>query len=157
ENTNVFITIETITDAAKWQFSDNVHAAGNALLGDAYSFTLTVETKGGSGTVDWIYSLSDMGNTYVSRTVIIGGSAGSSTIDPSKAAGVRIDPLTGAMSFVPSIISLTEDGVVVMKIMSTDNRMYGIIQNDSSFNDLNGHWSKADVEQLASKLIIRGM
>ncbi|MGI2298032.1 S-layer homology domain-containing protein [Paenibacillus sp. GXUN7292] len=157
ENTNVFITFETITDAANRQFSENSHAAGNALLGDAYSFTLTVETKGGSGTGNRIFTLSDMGNTYVTRTVSIAGSAGSSAIDPSKAAGVRIDPLTGAISFVPSIISLTEDGAVVMKIMSTDNCMYGIIQNDSSFNDLNGHWSKAAVEQLASKLIIRGM
>jgi hypothetical protein len=40
---------------------------------------------------------------------------------------------------------------------SPHNSIYVVIQSDKTFPDLNGHWAKADIEMLASKLIVKGV
>jgi hypothetical protein len=41
-------------------------------------------------------------------------------------------------------------------MMSRSNSIYAVVESEVTFADLNGHWAKADVEMLASKLIVEG-
>ncbi|MBP1990310.1 S-layer homology domain-containing protein [Paenibacillus eucommiae] len=152
-DTIVFITMETVTGVSKQQMFEKIKAAGHTLVGDVLDFTMTVETGGNkeNGTKKKQQTLSDFGDKYVSRSLLIAG-----TLDPVRATGVKIDAVTGDVSFVPSFFRTTAAGVTIVNILRTGNSMYGVVQNDKSFNDLQDHWSKSDVELLASKLIVQG-
>lgn len=125
------------------------------------------ETAGGlgaavrAGTVDFIAeAVSPDGksipisfaNQYVSRTLPLTG-----TVNEERATGVRFEEGKRELRFVPSVFH-TENGQQVATLKRNGNSLYTVIQHEKTFNDLEaGHWGKADVELLASKLIINGL
>lgn len=77
-------------------------------------------------------------------------------VDPSRmTTGVTIDP-DGTVRHVPTKVVLL-DGVYYAQINSLTNSVYSLVWNESSFSDISGHWSKATVEEMASRLIMDGM
>jgi len=93
--------------------------------------------------------LSDFGGMYVNRTFGLG-----TAVDPSKITAVWFDS-NNRMHFVPAVIT-TNNGSSDITIRSPHNSIYTVIQSDTSFTDLQGHWAKADVELLANKRIVNG-
>ena len=64
---------------------------------------------------------------------------------------VKIDSDTGEMRFVPA--STDAEGNLVMTTPYTG--MYAVVeQADVTYADMKGHWAKADIEKLASKLLV---
>lgn len=106
-------------------------------------FHVTAESNGNTTTID------DFGNTYVSRTFDL-----NQPVDTNRVTGVRFD--TGQFSFVPATFS-TNGGSPVATLMRPGNSIYTVVEFTKTFEDLNGHWAKADVEVLASKLVVKGM
>ncbi|WNR47146.1 S-layer homology domain-containing protein [Paenibacillus roseipurpureus] len=132
---------ETVTQEIK-----KANADVKQLLDNPIEFTITAETSKGSK-----LDINDFGGTYVERKILI-----PSKVDSSKTTAVVIDPTTGLMKFIPAIIT-NADGKSEVTIKSSHNSVYTLIERNKSFNDLNGHWAKADIELLASKLIVQGI
>ncbi|WP_409341705.1 cadherin-like beta sandwich domain-containing protein [Paenibacillus sp. MBLB4367] len=141
----VFVTMETVTGALAERAAELAKAAGITLAGDLVEFTLTVEANGSK------HPISDYGSMYVTRSLILAG-----VVDPSRATAVLVDPVSGTLSFVPSVFT-TVNGITAATIYRTGSSLYAVIRLEKSFADLREHWSKRDVELLASKLIVKGM
>ncbi|MBP1988857.1 S-layer homology domain-containing protein [Paenibacillus eucommiae] len=144
EDAIVYVTMETITGAAAEQIRGQALAEGITLAGDILEFTIMVK-KGGSEQL-----FSDFGNKYITRSLVI-----HDLLDPAQATAVRIDPLTGKLSFVPSLFKMN-NGITKVNIFRTGSSLYAVAQSKKTFADLQQHWSRADVELLASKLIVQG-
>ncbi|RAV17658.1 S-layer homology domain-containing protein [Paenibacillus contaminans] len=155
ENAIVYITMETIDDPTKERLVEQARAAGIGLIGDIIDFSLAVEADGSKQV------FADFGRTYVNRSIALTGTAGSTgatgtgAMDITQATAVRIDPITGDVFFVPSVL-ITSNGMTEARIFRPGNSLYAIAQTKRSFTDLQGHWSQNDVELLASKLIVNG-
>jgi hypothetical protein len=87
---------------------------------------------------------------YVSRWLPL-----SRDINPAAATGVRIDPATGKLSFVPTVFT-TRDGKPAAELKRKGNSLYTVLERTKTFGDMKEHWAKQEVELLASKLIIDG-
>src|SRR5690606_12050143 len=118
---------------------------GGELAADAVDFTVSVTGGGKSMPLD-------PGTTYVSRTLPL-----ERPVEPGRATGVLYDPAAGALRFVPTTFE-TEDGAVAATLKRNGNGVYAVIEGEASFRDLApGHWGKAAIELLASKLIVTGV
>lgn len=87
--------------------------------------------------------------SYVTRTVKL-----NKTIDANHAVGVMVNP-DGTLSPVPTRF-ITVNGEMAAELMRRGNSTYTVVQTGKSFSDITSHWAKADVNLLASKLIING-
>ncbi|RAU98929.1 S-layer homology domain-containing protein [Paenibacillus sp. YN15] len=76
-------------------------------------------------------------------------------IDMKKATGVLFNPATGELTFVPTVFGQA-GGVAVATIKHSGNGIYTVIEHSKTFADMSGHWAKAEVELLASKLLVNG-
>ncbi|WP_058303010.1 S-layer homology domain-containing protein [Gorillibacterium timonense] len=130
------------------QDSDQVRASlarvGATPLAAALDFTVTAEAGGRQALV------TNYGGTYVERTIHVPAS-----VSPARTTAVRIDPSTGQVSSVPARFQAVKDGTDVT-ILSTSNSSYTVASVNKTFTDMDGHWAKADIELLASKLVVNG-
>ena len=76
----------------------------------------------------------------------------SKAVNPQTATGVLYDPQTKTFAPVPTVFNGLE-----ARILRQGNSIYTVLENPKTFTDLAGHWAKAEIETLASKLIVNGM
>lgn len=89
--------------------------------------------------------------TYFKRTLPVTGS-----VNSNQAVAVVYNPDTKELNFVPATFA-TENGHTIATLNRTSTSIYTVIQSDAvSFKDLASHWSKKEVEALASKLVVKG-
>lgn len=123
-----------------------VYGVGGKELAPATEFKVTAIAG------DVTKEIKDFG-TYVSRTFTLSETPAST----ANVVGALYDPSTKELSYVPTTVS-TNGGKPVATLKRTGNSIYTVISVDNkSFSDLNGHWSKAEVEKLASNLIVNGV
>ncbi|MDR6555643.1 S-layer homology domain-containing protein [Paenibacillus qinlingensis] len=139
------ISLEKVTGEAADLINAKAKEAGLSLVSDVFDFMITAEGNGKTVTVN------DFGHTYVSRTITL-VQAG----DTNQLTAVMYDPETGGMTFVPAIFD-TSHGKTTVTIKRPGNSLYAIVQSSKTFDDVKAHWAKADVELLASKLVIKGV
>jgi pectate disaccharide-lyase len=144
-NVKINISITTVSGQAADDLNAKAKASGITLLSTPIEFSITAEGNGKS------VELNDFGTTYVPRTVVL-----AKTVDSNNTTAVLYDPESGEMTFVPAVFEVV-DGKTQVKIMRPGNSIYTVVNSSKSFADLNGHWSKKDVELLASKLVVNGM
>jgi pectate lyase/pectin methylesterase-like acyl-CoA thioesterase len=145
KDTVITVTIGRVSAST----ADSIQAAaeriGTAPLASAVEFQVAASFNGKSA------DISSYGTRYVTRTLIA-----DKAMDSGKATVVRYDPVKDSFSFVPALFSVV-DGSLKAEIKHPGNGVYLIVQSGSvSFDDLADHWSKADVELLASKWIVDG-
>lgn len=87
-------------------------------------------------------ALDNFGSTYVKRTITMTRESN------GKATVVQYLPATDALTFVPSVINGTS-----ATFQRPGNSIYLVMERNTVFADLNGHWAEADIELLASKLL----
>lgn len=121
-----------------------IAALGAKQLADAVDFSVEAAYNGQSVPV------TQFGGTYVGRTLPL-----AEGVAPDSATGVFIGS-NGELQFVPSVFK-QEDGKWKAELKRTGNSLYTVIENRKSFRDTASHWAKADVELLASKLIVQGV
>ncbi|WP_054971902.1 S-layer homology domain-containing protein [Paenibacillus sp. A3] len=114
---------------------------GMSLLSDAVEFTVTVEGGVKSRVVD------QFNGTMVKRMFTI------AEPDSNQLTGVRFE--RNGPVFVPTVTQ-TIGGKPTAVLMSPTNSAYGVIKYRKTFQDTAGHWAQADVELLASKLVVQG-
>lgn len=93
--------------------------------------------------------VNDFNGIYVERRVGLQHPA-----DTNQTTAVWIDD-NNRLHFVPSVVN-TVNGSSEIIIRSPHNSIYTVIQSKKSFDDLQGHWARADVELLANKWIVNG-
>ncbi|MGE5328700.1 MAG: S-layer homology domain-containing protein, partial [Deltaproteobacteria bacterium] len=89
-------------------------------------------------------------NGYVERMVAIPDG-----VDPSKITTGIVLNADGTFSHVPTQIVVT-GGKYYAKINSLTNSTYSVIWNPVKFKDVSNHWAKDDVNDMGSRLIVRG-
>jgi fibronectin type 3 domain-containing protein len=141
----VSTNIEKVSGTTSVDIETKAKQAGLKPLTSAIDFSVTAEANGKQ------VSLNDFGKTYVNRTIEI-----TKDVDAKKTTVVLYNPVTGTMSFVPATFS-TSDGITTASIKRPGNSIYTVVESAKTFEDLKGHWSQADVELLASKLVINGI
>jgi N-acetylmuramoyl-L-alanine amidase len=141
----ITIGITKVSGETATNINAAVTTAGGSSVADAVDFTVTaVGKEGKSVNVSF-------GNTYVSRSL-----NATKALDSKKATGVLFNPVTNKFSFVPTTFE-TKDGKTVATLKRNGNSIYTVIEVNKSFADLASHWSKADVELLANKLVVDGV
>lgn len=145
KNVKINITIEKLKGTIASQLDAKIQQSGYKSLSQAVDFTITAEANGKSATVN------DFGKTYVHRTLAL-----TKVSDTANVTAIMYNPTTGEMSFVPAIFT-TSNGIMQATIKRLGNSIYTVVESSKSFDDLSGHWAKADIELLASKLVIKGM
>ncbi len=145
DNLIISISIEVMEGEEAEAMTVLAQDVGGELLGDPVVFTVTAE--GGGKTEE----INDFGSTYVTRTIAIDQSIGGKNV-----TAVSYDPTTGELVFVPAQFQAV-GGKTVATIKRNSNSVYAVVSAEKSFADVANHWSRADVELLASKLIVQGL
>lgn len=145
KDVNVTIAIEHVDEAASAAIASAAERMGLKPLASAVDFAVRGEVKGKTIVID------DFGSIYVPRSITVEKPA-----DVSKVVAVMYNASTGAFTYVPAYFEIV-NGKLQATIKHPGNNVYMIAETvDKSFADLNGHWAKADIELLASKLIVNG-
>ncbi|MFF2017615.1 S-layer homology domain-containing protein [Paenibacillus sp. NPDC058177] len=95
--------------------------------------------------------VSGFGTTHVDRTLIV-----KEVLNPQTAVALLYDPVKGTFSYVPAVFTV-ENGVTKVTVKSSSaNGIIAIALHPVTFTDVTGHWAKAEIERLASRLIVNG-
>lgn len=146
ENISIEVTISTVTTDINDKIKTGARGITTTQLGAAIEFTVTA--TGNGNTVE----LNNFGATYVDRTVVL-----AIPVDETHATVVLYDPITGEFSFVPAIFEEQADGSTKVTFKRNGNSIYTVLSSTKTFKDVTNHWAKADIELLASKLVIKGV
>lgn len=115
------------------------------LLSPLVRFAIELVAKGEK------YELKDSNGRYISRTIVL-----QEQMDSRGLTAVSFNEETGNIAFVPAVFQNLQ-GMRLATIKSPHDRLYGIVRYAKSFEDLNQHWAKQEIELLASKLVIQGV
>ena len=144
ENLQLTVSIEKITGSDAEAIAAIVASEGGQVIGDAYAFRLTAVSG------DQRLEISDFGTRYVTRTITLPQAVSGG------ATAVVVDPATGEMTFVPALFERDGASTTVI-IKRTGNSIYAVVQLNKTFADIQGHWAQADIERLASKMLVKGV
>lgn len=114
-------------------------------LTGAFGFKLVITSPTGER------AITDYNGVYVERMIHV-----PVEVDSNRSTGVLYDPVTKNLSFAPTLFEMI-DGKRQAVIKRPGNSIYLVVHGDKSFSDISAHWARADIEQLASKLIVHGM
>ena len=124
--------------------SSETKKLGASMLAEPYHVSVTLDAK------DNKIPLNDFENAYVVRSLTL-----PSTVDSSKVTGAVYDA-DGKLSFVP-VIFHNHDGKTEASFKSNRTGTFALIALKQSFKDLEEHWARADIELLATKLVVNGL
>ncbi|MBD2860673.1 S-layer homology domain-containing protein [Paenibacillus sp. IB182363] len=143
----VNIILERADEATETQIRQLAVMERFDLVSAVIDFKVTVEANG--QTVE----IRDFGGTYMARAIVTEEGAANRNL-----TGVLYDRETKTFTFVPSHSGTRSDGTPEIVMNVPHNSMYAVLESKGrTFDDLSGHWAKADVELLASKLIVHGV
>ncbi|MCD1258977.1 fibronectin type III domain-containing protein [Paenibacillus athensensis] len=93
----------------------------------------------------------DRFNAYVERTIVIPEGVDLSTVTTA----IVIDE-NGTVRHVPTQI-IEVDGRYYAQINSLTNSTYAVVQHSLAFEDVQGHWAQAAVNDMGSRMILSGV
>ncbi|MBA2938927.1 S-layer homology domain-containing protein [Paenibacillus sp. CGMCC 1.16610] len=120
---------------------------GFTVFADVIDYQVTAEAKAQT------LEVHDFGESYTIRTIKLDRENMNRNL-----VAVQYIPANGTVIFVPSQLETGPDGTTEAILNVPHNSMYTVLDVQArTFADLNGHWAKADVEYLASKLLANGV
>jgi chitodextrinase len=141
---NVSIQRPDNSTAAKLQ--ETLLAENATLVGSAVQFRVFAESTSGKQT-----DVKDFGTSYVTRAIPLTGGG----VSPAELSLVSFDAGTSELRFVPAIV-VTRNGVQTAIVRSPKNAVIAAVQAEKSFSDSENHWAQKEIEQLASKWVVKG-
>ncbi|CAH1222747.1 hypothetical protein PAECIP111892_05195 [Paenibacillus auburnensis] len=123
----------------------NAQGIAASQTGAAIEFSVTAS---GNGTT---IELNHFGSTYLERSMVI-----TAPVDKNRATVVLYDDSTGQFSFVPAVFNKQANGSTKVTFKRNGNSIYTVLTASRTFGDISKHWARADIELLASKLIVNG-
>lgn len=140
------VTFTEVNETMQKQIDEGAKASGLSFIAPPVEFTVAVSAGDKQIVID------HFGDTYVTRTILL-----PQTVNPSDTVAVRYDPTTGSLHFVPALFETKANGTTEAKLMRQGNSIYAVAQATSRvFTDVQQHWAKREIEQLAAKLIVNG-
>ncbi|WP_341279616.1 S-layer homology domain-containing protein [Paenibacillus sp. FSL H8-0537] len=140
----IIITIAAADNATANAVQNQASQQGVALVGAPVNFEVIAQYNGQN------ISISQF-NHYVERSITL--PAGS---DGSKMTTGVVLGEDGTLHHVPTYISVT-GSTYFANINSLTNSSYAVVYAPASFKDVETHWSKNDVNDLGSRLIMKGV
>ncbi|WP_179281277.1 InlB B-repeat-containing protein [Paenibacillus sp. XY044] len=132
------------SDEAAAVLAETAAAQGNFdVAAPPVTFNVTASYNGKTVSVEQFSS-------YVEREIPL--PAG---VDPSKVTTAAVLNTDGSVRHVPTYIT-TRDGKHYAVVNSLTNSDYFLIWNPKTFADVEGHWSKQAVNDMASRMIVKG-
>ncbi|WP_042169385.1 S-layer homology domain-containing protein [Paenibacillus gorillae] len=120
---------------------------GFVVSADVIDYKVTAEANGQT------LEVRDFGGSYLIRTIKLDGEKTNRNL-----VAVQYIPANGTIVFVPAQLETGPDGKVEAILNVPHNSLYTVVDVQArKFVDLNGYWAKADVEHLASKLLVNGV
>ncbi|WP_239614624.1 S-layer homology domain-containing protein [Cohnella mopanensis] len=120
---------------------------GFAVIADVIDYKVTAEANGQT------LEVRDFGGSYLIRTIKLYGEKTNRNL-----VAVQYIPANGTVVFVPAQLETGPDGTKEAILNVPHNSLYTVVDVQArTFADLNGYWAKADVEHLASKLLVNGV
>lgn len=93
----------------------------------------------------------DAFNSYVGRMIAL--PEGMNTEDVTTGVVLTAD---GELFHVPTVV-VRQNGIAYALINSLTNSTYSVIHNPQEMDDVKGHWAEDDVNDMSSRLVIRGV
>ncbi|WP_127583704.1 S-layer homology domain-containing protein [Paenibacillus koleovorans] len=90
-------------------------------------------------------------SSYIERTIAIPDG-----VDPSKVTTAVVRNADGSLTHVPTKV-IKQDGKYYAVINSLTNSSYAVVYSPESFADVETHWSKQDVNDMASRQVVQGV
>ena len=146
QNIKIAVAIEKLPSSMNENIIKTNQLAGT-LLTNPLDFKITAEGSNGLS-----QELVNFGGVYVERKVIVPGAIS----NRDHVTAVTVDPVTYEATFIPAYIGKGEQASTV-NIFSAHNSIYTVIAANRTFDDIAGHWAESDIQQLASKFIVKGM
>lgn len=144
-NISIQVNISTIATDINDKIKVSAQDIATSQLGTAIEFSITAVGNGKS------IELNNFGSTYVDRNVVL-----AIPVNETHATVVLYDPTTGQLSFVPAVFEKQANGSTKVTFKRNGNSIYTVLSSTKTFNDVSKHWAKADIELLASKLVVKG-
>ncbi|WP_336775885.1 S-layer homology domain-containing protein [Paenibacillus sp. MMO-58] len=142
QDIKIHVTISAVKDK---QGVEQAAAAGGAdLIASPVEFEVTASYGGKSVTIDRF-------SNYVNRTIAIPDG-----VDPSRITTGVVMASDGTVMHVPTLITQSE-GRYYAQINSLTNSTYAVVWHSKTFADVTKHWAKADINDLASRMVIQGV
>ncbi|MCU6707922.1 glycerophosphodiester phosphodiesterase family protein [Paenibacillus sp. J5C_2022] len=124
---------------------DAVKASGGNLVHAAIQFEVeVVDSEGNTAAVPF-------GTSYVVREIGLDGK-----YNASQLTALQYMEDTQQLQFVPAQFRY-ENGKTIALVKRNGNSVYVLAAYDKSFDDIQGHWAKREIELLANKGLIHGM
>ena len=117
---------------------------GYTLVGSPVEFNVTATYDGNNVAVDQF-------NSYVERTIAL-----PANIDPSQITTGIVLESDGSVRHIPTKITQV-NGVYHAQINSLTNSVYSVIYHPQAFADVANHWSKTEVNDMGSRMIVSGV
>ncbi|MGG1515452.1 S-layer homology domain-containing protein [Paenibacillus oryzisoli] len=143
DNLKINITISTASAQTEKAVQDTASQNGYQIVVKPVSFEITGNSDGKTVEVSKF-------NGYVERTIALPDGA-----DQGKLITGVVLNADGTFSPVPTTTTVI-DGKRYAKISSMTNSIYAVINSPKAFADVNAHWAKEAVNDMASRLIIDG-
>lgn len=143
QDIDISVSIAEPDDAALAAAEKAAKVAGASQVAKPVSFE--VEATHGDKTVRV-----DRFSSYVERSIALPENA-----DPSKITTGVVLNADGTLTHVPTNI-VKKDGRYYANIRSLTNSVYSVIWHPKTFADVAAHWSRDDVNDLASRLVVNG-
>jgi len=141
----VTISIARVTDQVNEEILSEIESSGLTRVAEIYEFTIQVSD--GLIRYEW-----ENLNTYVVRTIDIAADVSST----NHLTAIWYDESRGEWMFVPALF-VTEGDRTTAIIKRNGNSIYTIVEHQTTFQDIQGHWAQSTIERMASKLIVRGV
>ncbi len=144
KDVKVNVTITKPDEAKFKQVEGEAESKNYEIVVNPVEFEISVSTK------DKRVNVSKF-NAYVERTIAIPDG-----IDPSRITTGVVINADGTFTHIPTTI-VQIDGKYYAKLNSLTNSTYTVIFNQKEFADVKEHWSKEDVNDMGSRLVINGV
>ncbi len=138
------IVISRVTDEVKDKLAGNM-PEGQAMLVDPVEFKIEITAPNGKKA-----AYQSFGRTYVERTIPL-----TNKINNRQATGAVWNEAKSKFLPVPTRFE-TRDGESFAVILNRTNSLYTVLQSHKTYDDIQDSWAKADIELLASKMLING-
>ncbi|MFB9750279.1 fibronectin type III domain-containing protein [Paenibacillus hodogayensis] len=144
---NIAIRIEVAVST-----SDTVRVVQNAAATDELTLVVpphdfTIRAVTGDGNTIEVNQFA----SYVERMIAI-----PEGVDPTRVTTGVVLKADGTLAHVPTKVTQWEGNYYAV-INSLTNSSYSVIYNVKTFDDLTGHWAKASIDDMASRLVVNGV
>ncbi|WP_338556180.1 leucine-rich repeat protein [Paenibacillus sp. KS-LC4] len=145
------LTVNIIQELGGEQIRQEINrigvSQGFSVFADVIDYKVLVEANG------QMLEVHDFGGAYSLRTIKLDGENTNRNL-----VAVQYIPENRTVVFVPAKMENGPDGTNEAILNVPHNSLYTVVNVQArTFADLTGHWAKADVEHLASKLLVNGV